>query len=245
MPEATFTQRPLSPWTFRAGLLVLVCFALLYTGISAAHMLLIKYTIGFKAYLGDGPGLPQHLLLTLQFIKAALLLGVLWVALQRRGLGWAALGLRPTTRKWLLLAVLVAVAGLLLRLWLARWMSDAVPDWATFMRSPYGNVDSGMAVSIALGFCTVLLTPFAEEVFFRGFLFTWMTGHRPVWLAMLLSSLIFGAMHIIPPQAISAALMALALCALYYCSGSLWPPILAHSIGNGIAYVSMLASGGP
>ncbi|MBB5212629.1 CPBP family intramembrane glutamic endopeptidase [Microbulbifer hydrolyticus] len=242
MPETTLSQRPVSPWTFRAGLLVLVCFALLYTCTSAAHMLLVKHAIGFEAYLGDGPGLPQHLLLTLQLTKAVLLLGVLAVALQRRGLDWATLGLRPTTRKWLMLAVLVAVAGLLIRLMLARWMSVAVPDWATFMRSPYGSVDSGMMVSIALGFCTVLLTPFAEEVFFRGFLFTWMTGHRPVWLAMLVSSLIFGAMHIIPPQAISAALMALALCALYWFSNSLWPPILAHVIGNGIAYFSMLAN---
>jgi CAAX protease family protein len=240
--ETKLSQHPVSPWTFRAGLLVLVCFVLLYIGTSATHMLLVKHTIGFKAYLGDGPGMPQHLLLTLQLTKAALLLGVLCVALQRRKLSWAALGLRPSTRKWLLLAVLVAVAGILLRLWLARWMSVAVPDWAIFMRSPYGSIDSGIAVSIALGFCTVLLTPFAEEVFFRGFLFTWMAGHRPVWLAMLVSSLIFGVMHIIPPQAISAALMALALCALYWYSGSLWPPILAHVIGNGIAYFSMLAS---
>ena len=245
MSEVAISSRPVSPWTFRAGLMVLVCFVLLYITISTAHMLLIKSTIGFKEYLGDGSGLPQHLLLTLQLSKAALLLGVLWFALKRRGLGWVALGFRPTTRKWLLLAVIVAVMGLLIRLMLARWMSVAVPDWATFMLSPYGSLDSGVAVSVALGFCTVLLTPFAEEVFFRGFLFTWMTGHRPVWLAMLVSSLIFGAMHIIPPQAISAAIMALALCALYWYSGSLWPPIVAHVIGNGISYFAMLASSTP
>lgn len=240
------TTRPLptSPWLFRDGLLILAGFALLYIGTSAAHMLLVKHTIGFKTYLGDGPGLPQHLLLTMQLTKAALLLGVLWVALRSRRLDWAAIGFRPTTRGWLLLAVLVAIAGLLLRLGLARWMSVAVPDWAVFMANPYGTPDSGLLVGIALGFCTVLLTPVAEEAFFRGFLFTWMTGHRPVWLAMLVSSLIFGAMHIIPPQAISAALMALALCALYWFSGSLWPPIIAHMIGNGLAYVAMV-TGGP
>ncbi len=105
-----------------------------------------------------------------------------------------------------------------------------------------GVAGSGLTISVALGFCTVLLTPFAEEAFFRGFLFTWMTGHRPVWLAMLVSSLIFGAMHIVPPQAISAGLMALALCALYWYSGSLWPPFVAHVIGNGIGYFGMLVS---
>ena len=231
-----------SPWTRRSGLLVLASFALLYTAVSAGHMLLVKHTVGFEAYLGEGPRLPQHLLLTMQAAKAALLLGVLAVALRWRGLDWSALGFRRTTRGWLLLAVLVAIAGLLLRLVLAKWMSTALPDWAAFMQSPYGRSDSGLAITVALGAATVLLTPFAEEVFFRGFLFTWMTGHRPVWLAMLVSSLIFGAMHIIPPQAISAALMALALCALYWFSRSIWPPILCHVIGNGIGYTAMLLS---
>lgn len=243
MSQSQLLQRPASPWAFRDGLLMLAGFAVLYMSTSAAHMLLVKHTIGFESYLGDSKGLPQHLLLTMQLTKATLLLGVLWVALRRRGLSWAALGFRRTTRGWLLLAVVVAVAGLLLRLLLARWMSVAVPDWATFMANPYGTPDSGLLVSIALGFCTILLTPLAEEAFFRGFLFTWMTGHRPVWLAMLVSSLIFGAMHIVPPQAISAAVMALALCTLYWSSGSLWPPILTHMVGNGIAYSSMLAGG--
>ena len=242
MSSTQILARPASPWAFREGLLVLAGFALLYVGASALHMLLVKNILGFDAYLGDGPGLPQHLLLTMQLTKAALLIGVLWVALRQRNLGWAALGFRPTTRTWLLLAILVAVAGLFLRLKLAQWMYGAVPSWASFMANPYGTPDSGVAVSIALGLCTVLLTPIAEEAFFRGFLFTWMTGHRPVWLAMLVSSLIFGAMHIIPPQAISAALMALALCALYWFSGSLWPPILAHILGNGIGYTAMLAA---
>jgi membrane protease YdiL (CAAX protease family) len=237
------TPRPArlhSPWGFRAGLGVLLAFVASYTLVSAAHMLLVKYTIGFDAYLGHGPRLPQHLLLTMQLTKAALLLGVLGIALRRRGLGWEALGLRPVSWRWLALAAIVAVSGFGLRLALAQWMAAALPDWAVFMRSPYGAHDAGLALTVALGLSTVLLTPFAEELFFRGFLFTWMTGHRPVWLAMLASSLIFGAMHIVPPQAISAALMALALSAMYWYSRSLWPAILCHALGNAIGYAGML-----
>lgn len=241
MSAITRLPPPASPWTYRGGLAVLVAFALLYTGVSAAHMLAVKHTVGFEAYLGEGPRLPQHLLLTMQLTKAALLLAVLAMALRLRGLGWSALGLRPTTWHWLAAAVAVAVIGFALRLALARWMAGSLPDWAAFMRSPYGAGDAGLAVTVALGVSTVLLTPFAEEVFFRGFLFTWMTGHRPVWLAMLVSSAIFGAMHIVPPQAISAALMALALSALYWYSRSLWPAILCHMIGNAIAYAGSLA----
>lgn len=242
MPRTRISERAASPWTFRSGLVVLACFATLYVVASVVHMQIVKHTVGFEAYLGSGSGMPQHVLLAMQLTKAVLLLGVLAMALRWRGLSWADLGLRPTTRGWLLLAIVVAVAGFLLRLALARWMAGSLPDWAEFMRNPYGVADSGLTVSVALGFCTVLLTPFAEEAFFRGFLFTWMTGHRPVWLAMLVSSVIFGAMHIVPPQAISAGLMALALCALYWYSGSLWPPFVAHVVGNGIGYFGMLAS---
>jgi membrane protease YdiL (CAAX protease family) len=241
IPRMATTDRLRSPWGFRAGLGVLLSFVLLYTAASAAHMLAVKYTVGFDRYLGHGGRLPQHLLLTMQLTKATLLLGVLAVALRRRGLGWDALGLRPTTRRWLALAAMVAVLGFALRLALAKWMVAVIPDWAAFMRSPYGARDAGLAVTVALGLSTVLVTPFAEELFFRGFLFTWMTGHRPVWLAMLASSLIFGASHIVPPQAISAALMALALSAMYWHSRSLWPAILCHALGNAIGYAAMLA----
>ncbi len=235
---------PVSPWRFRGGLGILVAFALLYTAISAAHMLLVKHTIGFDAYLGDGPRLPQHLLLTMQLTKIMLLLGVLAVALRLKGVSWAALGLRPTTQGWIMLAVVIGIVGVAMRLLLAKSMAGALPDWAAFMRSPYGVSDAGIAITVALGATTVLLTPFAEEVFFRGFLFTWMTGHRPVWLAMLVSSAIFGAMHIIPPQVISAALMALALSALYWYSRSLWPAIVCHMVGNAIGYAGSLLQGG-
>lgn len=244
-PVSRPVSRPVSPWTFRGGLGVLVAFALSYVAVSAAHMLVVRHTVGFEAYLGSGPRLPAHLLLTMQLVKAALLLGVLFVALRVRGLGWRALGLRPTTSGCLWLAVTVAVAGLLLRLALAKGMAATLPDWAAFMENPYGAHDAGLALTLALGVSTVLLTPFAEEVFFRGFLFTWMTGHRPVWLAMLVSSAIFGAMHIVPPQAISAALMALALSALYWYSGSLWPPIVCHAVGNGLGYGAMLLGAAP
>lgn len=235
-----------SPWNFRAGLLVLASFATIYTLASFGHMAVVKATVGMEAYLGDGPRLPPKLLLTGQLIKAAALLGVLWwLALRRHGLGWAALGLRPTTRRWLLLAAALAVAGLALRLGLAKLLVVGLPDWAAFMRSPYALDDAGLALTLALGASTVLLTPIAEELFFRGFLLTWMCGHRPAWLAVLVSSLIFGAMHIVPAQAISAALMALVLALLYLYSRSIWPPLLCHVVGNGLGWgLSVAATAG-
>ena len=99
----------------------------------------------------------------MQLTKFALLMAVLAVALRRKGLGWAALGLRPTTLGSIVLAIVVAVASIIVRLWLARSMVAVLPDWAAFMRSSYGAGDAGTAVTIALGLTTVLLTPFANK----------------------------------------------------------------------------------
>lgn len=44
----------------------------------------------------------------------------------------------------------------------------------------------------------------------------------------------FGVAHILPPQAISAALMALLLCWLYWRTGSVWPAVAAHITNNAL-----------
>ena len=94
--------------------------------------------------------------------------------------------------------------------------------------------EANLLFSLMFLVTTILVTPFAEEIFFRGFLFKWMSGHRPIWLAALVSSTLFGVMHILPPQAISAALLALVLCWLYWRTGSIWPAIAAHVVNNAL-----------
>ncbi|WP_413242898.1 CPBP family intramembrane glutamic endopeptidase [Pseudidiomarina sp.] len=79
---------------------------------------------------------------------------------------------------------------------------------------------------------TVLITPVVEEIFFRGFLFQWMASRHRLWLAALISSVMFGASHIIPPQTISAAIMSLLITYLFVASKSLWPPIVCHIVSN-------------
>jgi membrane protease YdiL (CAAX protease family) len=48
------------------------------------------------------------------------------------------------------------------------------------------------------------------------------------------SSVMFGVAHILPPQAISAVLMALILCWLYWRTGSIWPAVVAHITNNAL-----------
>ncbi len=125
-----------------------------------------------------------------------------------------------------------------------KWMAAEIPAWAQFMKPPVSDLSMDVILLIGFLFLTIIITPIAEELFFRGFLFQWMAGRRPWWIAALVSSAMFGASHIIPPQAISAALMSLALIYLFVASGSIWPPILCHVINNAISIGGNLLAAG-
>lgn len=126
----------------------------------------------------------------------------------------------------------LAVAGFLLRIVLAKLMVFALPDWAAFAAAPIELAATNWLQLTFFLMMTVLITPVAEEIFFRGFLFQWMASRHRLWLAALISSVMFGASHIIPPQAISAAIMSLLIIYLFVTSKSLWPPIVCHIVNN-------------
>lgn len=225
-----------SPWSFWHGLAILAAAMTAYAALSWAHMVIIEQTVGIEAYLGDGPRLPPSVLLAGQINKAIALMGVLWLGgIVTLRLSRKAVGLVSVPRGWIALAILVGLAAFILRLALAKLFVLAMPGWLEMMRPPFA-FDPGLGSAAIAGFLvmTIIITPFVEEVFFRGFMFKWMAGHRPVWLAALVSSILFGIAHILPPQAISAALMALVLCWLYWRTGSIWPAIAAHITNNAV-----------
>lgn len=231
------------PWTFGQGLLVLIVAVAAITLFSMGHMFLVKYTVGFEAYLGDGPRLPPNLLITSQLIKAICLMSAVWLlALKLRGLDWRAVGFRPVHRHWCALAIVFAIFGFALNILLAKTLIFIAPDWAPLTASRYGLNDGPLwQVALLVGM-TILVTPFAEEVFFRGFLFQWMATHRPVWVAILVSSVMFGASHIVPPQIIAATAFSLLIIYLFMASRSIWPAILCHVTNNALGVAFNMAA---
>jgi membrane protease YdiL (CAAX protease family) len=79
-----------------------------------------------------------------------------------------------------------------------------------------------------------ILTPFEEEVLFRGLLHRFLESRHFFWLGFVVSSLIFGFLHVGFP--ITATLAGVIFVLLYKLTNSLWPPILLHVLWN--AYVS-------
>ena len=82
----------------------------------------------------------------------------------------------------------------------------------------------------------VIVAPIAEEVLFRGYLFGKLRKYAPVWLAILITSVLFGIVHFQWNVGLDVFALSIVLCLLRVVSGSLWPSILLHMVKNGVAF---------
>lgn len=81
---------------------------------------------------------------------------------------------------------------------------------------------------------SVLVAPFCEEVFFRGFVFMGLLRSMPLWPAIVLSALIFAVAHADPASFAVLFVIGLALAYLRWRTRSLWPGIFLHLLNNAV-----------
>lgn len=82
----------------------------------------------------------------------------------------------------------------------------------------------------------VVLVPIAEEVLFRGYLYGKMRKVAPIWLSVILTSVLFGAVHGAWNLAVDMFALGVVLSLLREMTGRLWAPILLHMLKNAIAF---------
>jgi membrane protease YdiL (CAAX protease family) len=162
------------------------------------------------------------------FVAAALQVVIL------RDYPWSVIGVAlPTVIELLLGGAALAVLGALLLL--ARRSVMKQPDGASQVREsarhlewllPRGPRQRRLwwAVSVHAGL--------GEELFYRGYLFAVLASIMPPLSAAVVGMLIFGFAHVY--QGVRGILLTSALggvfMGLYYISGSLWVPMLAHAL---------------
>jgi hypothetical protein len=144
----------------------------------------------------------------------------------------AFLGLRPCPRRTLLLAALgmalfvAASDGLTVALG-----RSVVPP---FMTTAYATARSPVLLLVAL----VVAAPLVEELFFRGFLVSTLTSVGAVRaMAVVPPSMIWAAVHVHYDLygMTTVFVLGLLLAGARVASGSLWPPLLMHALGNAVA----------
>lgn len=128
------------------------------------------------------------------------------------------------------------------------WMNLAEPGGSVYdPRNPSTGAYQWELVAFRLA-GSALLVPIMEELFWRSFIMRWIDRHDFLALAplavslkaILISSLLFGLEHTLWFAGILAGL---AYAWLYRASGSLWPPIIAHAVTNGILGLWVLGTG--
>ena len=94
------------------------------------------------------------------------------------------------------------------------------------------RVAATLGQRIVLGMATIVLAPIAEELLFRGVLYSWIRHLGYPKLALWITALIFALMHLNPATFLPLALLAVLLAVLYERTGNLLAPIAAHSFFN-------------
>jgi CAAX protease family protein len=181
------------------------------------------------------------------FLVAALstdipMLLILYLRVIRPGaLTWQDLGLRPVAIDEMLRVGLAAGLGGLV-----------VIDIVGSILSQFGLrpnqldqfqfvLSEGPLAFAALLIGAAVIAPFVEELFFRGFLFGIYRRRQPLWLAYVVSSVLFTILHLEPNRmnlqqmaglSVGILVLAVLLAWVYQHTGSLYPGMIAHAINN-------------
>ncbi len=103
-----------------------------------------------------------------------------------------------------------------------------------------GVARGDLATKLYVAFAAIIVAPFGEECFFRGFLYNILKDRWGRIAAAIISSLMFASIHLALPQFIMLFIMALFQCVLYERARSIWIPIFSHTLFNSASVVATL-----
>lgn len=103
------------------------------------------------------------------------------------------------------------------------WLLDYPPLYV------YENGGYPLLINACLVLVVVVVAPFAEEVFFRGFLFRRLTRKWNLTSGLLVSSGLFAIGH---ADVLGAFCFGIVMAVLYKTTRSLWVPVAVHAFNN-------------
>jgi len=154
-------------------------------------------------------------------------------------LGWRALGFRSfPVRRGLTLTAIVVLGGLLISILYDILMTSLWEEPTSSVTLEFTDSGLGLATIAVLA---VVVAPVAEEVFFRGFLFSGIGKRYGYGWGAIVSALLFSLAHVMQPGAfLPIFLLGLLLAWLYMRTSSIWACITAHFAYNSIALLFMI-----
>ena len=235
---------PGAAWVLATSLATAVLAAALHLTISFFAAKLLTRRIG--APLFDGENFAPEVLgnlsnLTLLLLPSQIALALLaWVLASRAPNGAQdALGLRApraSSGQLLLVAWAMPTAALVgaLLVWIVAGDRESVTLRAISRLIAAQDTPAGI---LAMAAMVVLAPAIAEELFFRGWMQRRLERAVGPALAIGLSSLAFGLMHLDVVQSVAVLPASVLLGYVTWRTGSLWPAMLGHAAFNALGFV--------
>ena len=152
-------------------------------------------------------------------------------------LSWAR---RPRSRTVLLMCGVLAVSLVVTSIY------SEIVEWLEIDVLSPPVVDSDIlfdGVGLVLTFqALALITPFSEELFFRGFVFRGLLPKVGPYSGMVISAAIFSGFHISLGILVPIFITGLLLAWLYWRTGSLWASVGAHAGQNALALLATMVT---
>lgn len=175
-------------------------------------------------------------LIFLALFEVIFLVGATWYfAIKKHAGNWHELGLGqfrpfPAIGLVLLSLPLILIFGGFYSFLLDRLGKISVPE--IDLVEAFGGGVAGLILAIVLG---SIVTPFAEELFFRGFLYPAFKKRFGFGWALIISSFIFAISHLSLWLVLPMVFIGLIAVLLYEKTSSLYPPVLLHILNNLLA----------
>jgi len=170
---------------------------------------------------------------------ALLVTVILWVRYVHNR-GPRSLGFKNLTRANALIGVGIGLAGEFLALIVAAILAAIIQS---FTHSPVETpkqislqTHPAVSVLVIVGISVIGITPFAEEAFFRGFIFRRLGQRYRLGWAVVLSAAIFAVLHLIPFIMLPIFALGALLASIVYARKSLFPSVFVHMTFNAIGF---------
>jgi membrane protease YdiL (CAAX protease family) len=218
---------------------ILAYLAILALTRPAAYRAGLQYLSNFDAIFDSALG-AQLLLVGLAVIPLGTLALSYWALRQYAGPGWAGeIGLTRLPRFSQLVLTLIAVPAVgVLGETVFELAKKVVPSLEQLGDLPDAQTALRATTQWPWWLAVLLIgvgPGVGEELFCRGLLGRGLVGRYGLVAGVLVTSVLFGLLHVDPPHAVAAACIGVVLHLIYLLSRSLWLPILLHTANNSVA----------
>jgi membrane protease YdiL (CAAX protease family) len=248
-PEAD-TVGQIRPWSIRVALVVLTLVIVVSPIIAQLALLIYPHLKGWSSAQGQSWLLNAPLATFLYVLFAeGLTVGTLFlfISTYKKANFKRAVGLyKPQWRYvgYALVGILVYVVLLIIVLAVV----NSIVHINTNEKQALGFSPGITGIDLVMAFAgLVILPPIAEEIAFRGFLYGTLRDRFPMWPTILITSLIFGGLHLFTGATnallwsafVDVFTLSLVLCYLREKTGTIWAGMGVHALKNLLAFLTL------